>query len=103
MHNSDATIEMDIWQYDSNRRKWVEAGKKEALAEVVEYLESRIKGHWGCRGLLSTCVSCITLRQAIAHIQAGNLAIHESSSNAPETIQQDDSAAVGSGIGVSNE
>lgn len=45
------------------------AGQIDIKRVIQNYLEGRIKGHYGCRGLVSRCESCIVFRQVIAFIE----------------------------------
>ncbi len=45
------------------------AGQIDIKRVVLNYLEGRIAGHVGCRGLLSTCESCIGFRQVIVFVE----------------------------------
>jgi hypothetical protein len=43
--------------------------KEQTKRVILNYLDDRIKGHYGCRGLVSRCESCIVFRQVIAFIE----------------------------------
>jgi hypothetical protein len=49
-----------------------EAGAADVRHKLVAYLDGRIKGHYGCRGLLMSCEVCLVFRQVINVVEEGD-------------------------------
>jgi hypothetical protein len=49
-----------------------DAGVSDTNRKLLNYLDGRIKGHYGCRGLLMSCEVCLVFRQVINFVEEGD-------------------------------